>query len=400
MEIARFLSRYPPFDSLTIDENERIGGQLQIEFFPKGSTILRQAGEPAAFMYIVRKGSVELTSDGVVFDQLLEGECFGHPSLLSGLGPAFNVAAVEDTLCYLIHREEVKRLLATGAGLTFLAESLRHRTERVFEGHVQTAFDRSMTHVGSLLHRPPVICDSAASIQTAAELMRREHISSVVVPWKDKIGVMTDRDLRSRVVAPGRDPAEPVAAVMSFPARTIDEEATVAEVLLLMLEIGVHHLPVLGSDGTLIGVVTDTDLMGLGLQAPFAIRNAIERAEDLGAAVAAMRRLPGAVTELLDASVDPLGIGHTSSPRRSMPSRVGCSASRSESLGSRPCHGPGLLLEARLVASKDSEPIRIMRSSTRQEERRTKEPKGTSKAWRVASRTVSSSPASHAAAAG
>ena len=311
MEIARFLSRYPPFDSLTIDENERIAGQLQIEFFPKGSTILRQAGEPAAFMYIVRKGSVELTSDGVVFDQLLEGECFGHPSLLSALGPAFNVAATEDTLCYLLPSEEVKRLLATGAGLTFLAESLRHRTEQVFGGHVQTAFDRSMTHVGSLLHRPPVICDSAASIQTAAELMRREHISSVIVPWRDQIGVMTDRDLRSRVVAPGRDPAEPVAAVMSFPARTIDEEATVAEVLLLMLDIGVHHLPVVGTDGTLIGVITDTDLMGLGLQAPFAIRNAIARAEDLEAAVAAMRKLPGAVTELLEASVDPLGIGHT-----------------------------------------------------------------------------------------
>ena len=350
-------------------------------------------------MYIVRKGSVELTSDGVVFDQLLEGECFGHPSLLSALGPAFNVAATEDTLCYLLHREEVKRLLATGAGLTFLAESLRHRTERVFEGHVQTAFDRSMTHVGSLLHRPPVICDSAASIQTAAELMRREHISSVIVPWRDKIGVMTDRDLRSRVVAPGRDPAEPVAAVMSFPARTIDEEATVAEVLLLMLEIGVHHLPVLGSDGTLIGVVTDTDLMGLGLQAPFAIRNAIERAEDLETAVAAMRRLPGAVTELLDASVDPGDRTHDLRDDRCPHASV-APLRDPRAWGAARAMGLACSWKPELVASKDSEPIRIMRSSTRQEERRTKEPMGTSKAWRVASRTVSSSPASHAAAAG
>ena len=116
MEIARFLSRYPPFDSLTIDENERIAGQLQIEFFPKGSTILRQAGEPAAFMYIVRKGSVELTSDGVVFDQLLEGECFGHPSLLSALGPAFNVAATEDTLCYLLHQRRSETAVGNWRG--------------------------------------------------------------------------------------------------------------------------------------------------------------------------------------------------------------------------------------------------------------------------------------------
>ena len=46
MEIARFLSRYPPFDSLTIDENERIAGQLQIEFFPREARSCAKRASP------------------------------------------------------------------------------------------------------------------------------------------------------------------------------------------------------------------------------------------------------------------------------------------------------------------------------------------------------------------
>jgi CBS domain-containing protein len=311
MEIARFLSRFPPFDSLTSDELEELERHLQIEFFPAHTTILRQTGEPADFLYVVRKGAVDLVAQGEVFDQLLEGECFGHPSLLSGLGPAFSVTTSEDTLCYLLDRAEAERLLGTRAGLTFLAQSLRRRTSRVFEGQARAALDRSTTSVGSLLRRRPVACDGSTSVRSAAETMRRERVSSILIPKDGAWGIVTDRDLRTRVIAPGRDLETPVAELMSFPARAIDAEATVAEVLLLMLDDGIHHLPVVGTGHELLGVVTDTDLMGLELQTPFAIRNAIDRADADRDAIAAAGGLRGAVCSLVDASVDPIGIGHT-----------------------------------------------------------------------------------------
>ena len=45
-----------------------------------------------------------------------------------------------------------------------------------------------------------------------------------------------------------------------------------------MLERGIHHLPVTDGAGTVIGMVTDTDLLGLAQQSPFALKSAIERA--------------------------------------------------------------------------------------------------------------------------
>ena len=128
--VDAFLRRYPPFDDLPDPELERVASATQIEFFKAGTDILRQGGEPASYLYVVRTGAVELLDEGVVVDLLGEGEAFGHPSLTSGLSPAFSVRAYEDTLCYLIPREVAEGILATRRGLAFLSSSLRRRTVR------------------------------------------------------------------------------------------------------------------------------------------------------------------------------------------------------------------------------------------------------------------------------
>ena len=75
---------------------------------------------------------------------------------------------------------------------------------------------------------------------------------------------MTDRDLRTRVVATKADPATLLESIATFPVRTIADETLAGDALLSMFAQGVHHFPVRGAGGELIGVVTDTDLMGLG----------------------------------------------------------------------------------------------------------------------------------------
>ena len=110
--VDAFLRRYPPFDELADAELARVVDATQIEFFAAGTEILRQGGEPSMFLYVVRKGAVELLDQGAVIDLLGEGEAFGHPSLISGSSPAFSVRAHEDTLCYLISGDVAERVLA------------------------------------------------------------------------------------------------------------------------------------------------------------------------------------------------------------------------------------------------------------------------------------------------
>jgi len=129
------------------------------------------------------------------------------------------------------------------------------------------------------------------------------------VEGRDGLGIVTDRDLRTRVLAEGRSSETPVAEVMTHPAVTVDAETTVAEVLSQMLEREFHHFPVV-DDGKLLGVITDTDLLRLERYSPFALKSAISRADDVETVVAVGRDLPRTVSELVEGHSDPVDIGH------------------------------------------------------------------------------------------
>lgn len=310
MDIPTFLSKYPPFDVLEPERLDLVARGLQIEFFPAGTVILHQAGEPSKFLYVVRTGAVELLDEDRVLDLLADGEVFGHFSLLSGLGPAFSVRAHEDTICYLIEPAMAEEVLSTHTGLAFLSATLRRREVRAVEGEVKQRKDPRHATVASLIRRPPITCAPTATVREAAEIMASQRVSSLLLPRGDGFGIVTDRDLRSRVLARGRSPDAIIGEVMSYPAITVPSDTLIAEVVLLMLERGVHHLPVTDEDGRMIGVVTDTDLLGLEQETPFKLKSSIERAPNEEALIAAGRELPEAVCTLVEAGLDPVDIGH------------------------------------------------------------------------------------------
>ncbi|MGH7398556.1 MAG: CBS domain-containing protein, partial [Candidatus Rokuibacteriota bacterium] len=90
---------------------------------------------------------------------------------------------------------------------------------------------------------------------TAARLMTAREADAVVVlgAMGQPHGLVTDRDLRERVLAAGRSADEPVAAVMTAPVVTISPEASLLDAVLDMTRLGIHHLVVVHA-GQLLGV--------------------------------------------------------------------------------------------------------------------------------------------------
>ncbi|MEW6047401.1 MAG: CBS domain-containing protein, partial [Bacillota bacterium] len=103
--------------------------------------------------------------------------------------------------------------------------------------------------VRDLIRRPPVTCPPSTSIAEAARLMQAHGVGSVVViaQGEEPVGIVTDRDLRGKVVATGLSPAQPVARIMSSPLHTLPPDAPAIEALVSMLRLGIHHLPVVES---------------------------------------------------------------------------------------------------------------------------------------------------------
>jgi signal-transduction protein with cAMP-binding, CBS, and nucleotidyltransferase domain len=138
-EIARFLARFPPFEELEPDQLADIAGNASIATFAAGSELLRQAAEPAHYLFVIMNGAVELLDDGHIVDLLGEGEIFGI-SVFSGLGPALTVRTREVTECYLIDPDRARRIMGTAAGLASLAAHMSRWRERdVAERHVRNA---------------------------------------------------------------------------------------------------------------------------------------------------------------------------------------------------------------------------------------------------------------------
>ncbi len=309
MDVAAFLEKHPPFDSLAPQQLERIGSGVRIEFFPEDAVIIQSAGEPAHFLYVIRRGAVELLEEEHVLDVLGEGEAFGYLSLLSGLSPVSTVRAAEDTICYLIDASVAEQVLGTRRGLAFVSSSLRRQLLQVERSTRGDRADPRLVSVASLVRRRPVTCEPNDTIRAAAETMAEQRVSSLLVQGRDGMGIVTDRDLRTRVLAAGVSPDTPVADVMTHPAVTVDADTTAAEVLSQMLEREFHHFPVV-DDGRLVGVITDTDLMRLERYSPFALKSAIRRAENVDGVVLVGKDLPRTVNALVEAHADPVDVGH------------------------------------------------------------------------------------------
>lgn len=309
MDIPSFLRAHPPFDELDDAALEQVVRATGIEFFPVGQVIMTQGGDPARFLYVVRTGSVEVLDGDQVVDLHQEGEVFGFVSLLTGERPALGTRAAEETICYLIDGEIAERILVSRPGALFLSRSLRRRERKVLE-HVEPRADPWGLPAGSLVTRAPIVVTASDSIRSVAERMAADRVSSALVRHDAGLGIVTDRDLRSRVLAEGRGPERPVSDVASVPLLSLPSTSTVGEVLATMLERGIHHVPLADGAGAIVGVLTDTDLMALERRSAFQLRLRIERAPDAGSAAGLAAGLPEMAADLIDAGVDALEVAH------------------------------------------------------------------------------------------
>ncbi|HEY7257748.1 MAG TPA: cyclic nucleotide-binding domain-containing protein, partial [Gaiellales bacterium] len=231
---ADFLRRFPPFNRLPEPELAQVAASARSRKYAAGATILAEDGAPSEGLYVVRSGAVELRHEEETIDVLEPGEAFGHPSLLSGMAPAFDVLARDETVCLLIPSEPAQRVLSSTAGVQFVASSLRERLVRTgYVAHAQA--DQRTAHLGSLVHRPVAVCRPDTPAAEAARLMAAADVSCVLVQLEDGFGIVTDSDLRRKLVAEDLPGTTPVAKLMAAPAKTFAPESLAVDAMIDML---------------------------------------------------------------------------------------------------------------------------------------------------------------------
>jgi CBS domain-containing protein len=281
-DIAEFLAGRDPFSGLDEAVLERLASRTEVEFFPAGATIFPQGERPQGRIRIVRRGAVELVDHGRPVDLLGEGEMVGHPSVLSGQPTRLEARARDDSLMYSLAADDVIPLLGRPSSLRFLARSLLAR--RAPDGRVGAdapSAEVARQYASALVRRPPVICEPETTLRDAARLMNAEEVSSVLVDLGGgEFGIVTDRDLRSGVVAGRLSKDDPVSAAMTAPVVGVGADQTGADVMLTMLDHDIRHVPVLSAPGRVLGVIVAIDLVAAEASSPFVLRREIAKASN------------------------------------------------------------------------------------------------------------------------
>lgn len=309
-----FLKNVPPFQFLDETVLAEVAKNLSLDFYPKDMVILEQDGPPSDSLRIIKKGGVKISmvsEDGgeVVIDYRGEGDTFGFLSLVGEDRVRSNVTAVDDTICYLLGKDMVMKLLDSHLVFTeyFLKSHITKYIDRTYQEMQNKSIftggsDRLLftTRVGDIGAKEVVSAPEDTPIQEAAQIMSRHKISSLVIMNRDGLpaGMITDRDLREKVVARGRDVNGPVQDIMTMPLIRVDARDYCFEAVLKMLRYNIHHVLVI-KEGNLAGVITNHDLMMLQGTSPLSLTKDIESQQSVDGLVPVSRKINGIVGLLL-----------------------------------------------------------------------------------------------------
>jgi len=284
--IAEFLHTVQPFNSLDTRGLNLLARKLEAAYYPQGKTIL--SSHPRAGLAIIRKGAVRLVDEAHKFlDKRSEGELFGHRIYFHGEMKDYVAEAEEDCLLWFLSAENFTRLCNENTPIgEYFNGQLRTRLSAAIQ------VKHGVRRVRDLLKQEPVAVDTCMSIHDAARRMSTANVSSVLVMSGGELrGIVTDKDLRQRVLAKGVDPDTAIEAVMTTNPVSVAADAGVDTALLSMMRRNYHHLPVM--DGARpLGLVTAGDILRAQSEHPLRIVRDIYKKKSIEGLLELSSRLP------------------------------------------------------------------------------------------------------------
>lgn len=308
-EIRDFLSGHPPYSALPAKVLDELPGRLHLRYFRRGTTIV-ELGQANNSLFILRSGAVDIFRLGKdLVERADPGTTFGTSSVRSQLGSDYRIVAIEDSLVLVMPGEVFQQLLTTQPEVAdFFGTSNENVMKKAVAELEGGNSGRTIlkTRVGDLLQREPITASPEITIRQAAKLMSEHRVSALlIVATGHIVGIVTDRDLRSKVVATDLSRDEPITAIMTRDPLRIASSALAVEAMLEMLGMNVHHLPVVDDD-QLLGLVSSGDLMRLETANPVFLVGDIAKQASAEGLAKVTSRLPLLVAKLVgqDASAD------------------------------------------------------------------------------------------------
>lgn len=297
--VKEFLKRFPPFTFLNEASLGVVAKGVEVKYFAKGEYLFSQ-GDPAQdFFFVLKEGSVQLSENKDGQDRVVEvcdeGDVFGVLALLGKRPYILTAKAREDSLLYAIPVSIFEKILNENSRVSLyfaagfasgqvvvrsdLSQSQKARRDftelskdnglMIFSGQSDLNFSTDV-----------LTCQKGTAILKAVEMMSAKGVGSIVIVDQNQfpVGIITDKDIRNRLVAHQRSYDTPVEELMTSPVMTKSKEAGFSDLYLTMIKNRLHHL-IFTEDGTakskVKGILSDHDILLSQGNSPAVLINAL-----------------------------------------------------------------------------------------------------------------------------
>ncbi|MCW2119794.1 DUF294 nucleotidyltransferase-like domain-containing protein [Flavobacterium sp. 7A] len=299
--IYDFLKDYPPFNLISKTTLLEVARNVEIQYFEKDTIIFNQDDAPHEHFYIINQGSVRLyrfvNNEKKNLDICDEGDLFGLRPLIMNEHYLMGAAANEEVILYGIPIGLFHTIIAESPKVSqFLIASFATNTRDPYsDKHKGKLFanvssvqksDSSFAEVQSAKYtKNPIMCTEEITIKEACQIMTAAKVNSIIVAIdKIPIGIITDKDIRTKIGTGLFLITEKVNSIMTSPVVTFPEKITVAEAQIAILKHKVSHICIT-KDGTpeteIVGVLGDHDLNIVQGNNPIFLTREIKYATDV-----------------------------------------------------------------------------------------------------------------------
>jgi len=291
-QILRFLQSVHPYDALPEEAQIRLVQEVEVWTVNEGGMVYAFDTDLPG-LFVIYEGAIEVQDEnGSVLSHLSTRNSFGERGLLLNGRALTSAVAREPSLLLVIPPDVFRGLLQAHPGVArFFDRGRRAQPQQS---------DLATSRVEAFMTRNPLTCGPDATVQSAAQTMRDHSVSSLCVTGDGQTltGIITVRDLSGKVLAEGLSVDTPVRQVMTAAPMTLMPSAIGSDVLHLMMERRIGHVPIV-EGGRLTGMVTQTDLTRFQAVSSAELVSEITRARDADDIAKVTARIPKLLVQLV-----------------------------------------------------------------------------------------------------
>ena len=286
------LKTHLPFSLLNDKSFRDIEKSAQIAYFPNNSTLIEQQTIPDK-LFLIIKGTVEAINDDELIDIYHANDTFGGIEIIENQPSTYQYLVTEELICYEIPVDTFLKLCDEHKVFkAYFFSTIIERMEMLNEKNEYSSMSSLLiARVDKTILHTKCEVPMNTPIVEALKVMESSNSSALLIKNSDGYGIVTDADFRHYILHKEEENLQTIDQIQTYPIISIHEGELLFNILLLMTENSIKHLPVFDENEQLLGILELIDLLSFFSNQSHLITVQISKAQTLETLIAASSRV-------------------------------------------------------------------------------------------------------------